>query len=95
MHQTFVHEPRHPPQAARIDRRLVQLRFTIDKQGGVTDVEVIDSEPVEYLTESSCIVALEVQAENYDGKPVRQGMTVQLDFTRWELRNEIFSENIC
>ena len=78
-------EPRYPPSAARNGTEgWVQLRFTIDQQGGVTDVEVIDSEPRRVFDREArrALLRWKYKPKVVDGKPIRQeGMTVQLDFT--------------
>ncbi|WP_417665482.1 energy transducer TonB [Pseudidiomarina sp.] len=77
--------PRYPPAAARDGiQGWVQLRFTIDEAGGVTDVEVIDSEPRRVFDQEArrALLRWKYKPKVVDGKPVRQtGQTVQLDFT--------------
>jgi protein TonB len=77
--------PRYPPAAARDGiQGWVQLRFTIDETGGVTDVEVIDSEPRRVFDQEArrALLRWKYKPKVVDGKAVRQpGQTVQLDFT--------------
>lgn len=59
------------------------LRFTIDETGGVTDVEVINSEPRRVFDQEArrALLRWKYKPKVVDGKPVRQpGQTVQLDF---------------
>lgn len=78
-------EPRYPPSAARNGTEgWVQLRFTITPQGGVTDVEIIDSEPRRVFDREArrALLRWKYKPKVVDGKPVSQpGMTVQLDFS--------------
>lgn len=76
--------PRYPPAAARDGLEgWVMLRFTIDETGGVTDVEVINSEPRRVFDQEArrALLRWKYKPKVVDGKPVRQpGQTVQLDF---------------
>ncbi|RUO79596.1 energy transducer TonB [Pseudidiomarina taiwanensis] len=76
--------PRFPPEAARDGiSGWVMLRFTIDETGGVTDVEVLDSEPRRVFDQEArrALLRWKYKPKMVDGKPVRQpGQTVQLDF---------------
>ncbi|EKE82849.1 energy transducer TonB [Idiomarina xiamenensis] len=77
-------EPRYPPEAARDGTEgWVRLRFTIDETGGVTDVEIIDSEPRRVFDREArrALLRWKYKPKVVDGKAVRQtGQTVQLDF---------------
>jgi len=77
--------PRYPPAAARDGiEGWVRLRFTIDETGGVTDVEVIDSEPARIFDREArrALMRWKYKPKTVDGKTVRQpGITVQLDFS--------------
>lgn len=76
--------PRYPPEAARDGiNGWVLLRFTIDETGGVTDVEVIDSNPRRIFDNEArrALLRWKYKPKIIDGKAVPQpGMTVQLDF---------------
>ncbi|MGX5913580.1 energy transducer TonB [Aliidiomarina sp. Khilg15.8] len=78
-------EPRYPPTAARDGiEGWVRLRFTIDQTGGVTDIEVIDSEPRRVFDQEArrALRRWRYAPKVVDGVPQRQeGITVQLDFT--------------
>lgn len=78
-------EPRYPPAAARDGvEGWVRLRFTIDETGGVTDIEVIESEPRRVFDNEArrALRRWRYAPQVVDGEPQRQeGMTVQLDFT--------------
>lgn len=76
--------PRFPPEAARDGiSGWVLLSFTIDETGGVTDVDVIDSEPRRVFDQEArrALLRWKYKPKMVDGKPVAQpGQTVQLDF---------------
>jgi protein TonB len=76
--------PRYPPAAARDGvEGWVRLRFTIDPSGGVTDVEVIDSNPRRIFDQEArrALLRWKYKPKVVDGKAVSQpGQTVQLDF---------------
>jgi protein TonB len=76
--------PRYPPEAARDGiSGWVLLRFTIDEMGGVTNVEVIDSNPRRMFDQEArrALLRWKYKPKIIDGKAVAQpGMTVQLDF---------------
>ena len=78
-------EPRYPIPAARDGiSGWVQLGFTIDETGAVTDVQVISAEPARVF-DREAIAALrrwKYQPKILEGKAVKQtGMQVQLDFS--------------
>jgi len=77
-------EPKYPPQAARDGKEgWVQLRFTIDEVGGVTDIEVINAEPKRIFDREAkrALRKWKYKPKIVDGKPQRQaGIEVQLDF---------------
>ncbi|MEI4549826.1 energy transducer TonB [Pseudoalteromonas spongiae] len=77
-------EPKYPPQAARDGKEgWVQLRFTIDEVGGVTDIEVINAEPRRIFDREAkrALRKWKYKPKIVDGKPQRQaGIEVQLDF---------------
>lgn len=77
-------EPRYPPAAARDGiEGWVQLRFTIDETGGVTDIEIIDSQPRRVFDQEArrALARWRYAPKIVDGRPQRQeGLTVQLDF---------------
>ena len=76
--------PRYPPEAARDGiSGWVLLRFTIDEMGGVTNVEVIDSNPRRMFDQEArrALLRWKYKLKIIDGKAIAQpGMTVQLDF---------------
>ncbi|KFZ31599.1 energy transducer TonB [Pseudidiomarina salinarum] len=76
--------PRYPPAAQRDGiNGWVDLRFTIDETGGVTDVEVINSEPRRVFDQEArrALYRWKYKPKIVDGKPVRQpGQTVRLEF---------------
>lgn len=76
--------PRYPPEAARDGiSGWVLLRFTIDEMGGVTNVEVIDSNPRRMFDQEArrALLRWKYKPKIIDGKAIAQpGMTVQLDF---------------
>ncbi|RUO78771.1 energy transducer TonB [Idiomarina tyrosinivorans] len=81
-------EPRYPQEAARGGiEGWVQLSFTIDEAGNVTDVEILDSQPRRVFDREArrALLRWKYKPKVIDGKPVRQeGMTVQLDFNLQE-----------
>jgi len=78
-------EPRYPPAAARDGiEGWVRLRFTIDETGGVTDIEVTESQPRRVFDQEArrALARWRYAPKIVDGRPQRQeGLTVQLDFT--------------
>lgn len=78
-------EPRYPPAAARDGiEGWVRLRFTIDETGGVTDIEIIESNPRRIFDQEArrALARWRYAPKIVDGRPQRQeGLTVQLDFT--------------
>ena len=77
-------EPKYPTQAARDGKEgWVQLSFTIDELGGVTDVEVIDADPKRIFDREAkrALRKWKYRPKIIDGKPQKQpGLQVQLDF---------------
>ena len=78
-------EPRYPVPAARDGiSGWVQLGFTIDETGTVTDVQVLAAEPARVF-DREAVAALrrwKYQPKMLEGKAVKQtGMQVQLDFS--------------
>lgn len=78
-------EPRYPAAAARDGiEGWVRLRFTINETGGVTDIEVIESNPRRIFDQEArrALARWRYAPKVVDGVPQRQeGLTVQLDFT--------------
>lgn len=78
-------EPRYPPAAARDGLEgWVRLSFTIDETGGVTDVQVIESQPRRVFDQEArrALMRWRYAPRIVDGVAQRQeGLTVQLDFT--------------
>ncbi|KTF14870.1 energy transducer TonB [Pseudoalteromonas sp. H105] len=77
-------EPKYPTQAARDGKEgWVQLSFSIDELGGVTDVEVIDADPKRIFDREAkrALKKWKYRPKIIDGKPQKQvGLQVQLDF---------------
>lgn len=77
--------PQYPAQAASQGiEGWVRLRFTIDESGGVTDVEVIESQPRRIFDQAArrALLRWKYKPKVVDGQTVRQeGQTVQLDFS--------------
>jgi protein TonB len=77
-------EPKYPAQAARDGREgWVQLSFTIDELGGVTDIKVLAAEPKRLFDREAkrALRKWKYRPKVVDGKPQRQsGMQVQLEF---------------
>ena len=76
--------PKYPPDAARDGREgWVKLQFTINEQGGVDDISVIDADPKRIFDREArrALSKWKYKPKIVDGKAVRQeGMFVQLDF---------------
>lgn len=77
-------EPRYPVTAAREGiSGWVQLGFSIDESGAVTEIRVLAAEPAR-MFEREAMAALKrwkYQPKQVDGKAIKQtGMQVQLDF---------------
>ncbi len=77
-------DPKYPPDAARDGREgWVKLQFTINEQGGVDDISVIDADPKRIFDREArrALSKWKYKPKIVDGKAVRQeGMFVQLDF---------------
>lgn len=77
-------EPKYPPQAARDGKEgWVRLSFTINEQGGVEDIEVLDAEPRRIFDREArrALSKWKYKPKIEGGKAVKQlGQTVQLDF---------------
>ncbi|MFT5758149.1 MAG: protein TonB [Alteromonadaceae bacterium] len=77
-------EPKYPIQAARDGKEgWVKLSFTINKIGGVEDVNVIDADPKRVFDKEAkrALRKWKYKPKVVDGKPLRQeGLSVQLDF---------------
>jgi protein TonB len=77
-------EPRYPIQAARDGKEgWVTLSFTINKIGGVEDVDVIEAEPRRVFDREAkrALRKWKYKPKVVDGKAMRQlGLTVRLDF---------------
>jgi protein TonB len=61
----------------------VQMSFSIDTLGGVTDIKVIDSQPKRIFDREAkkALAKWKYKPKIVDGKPIVQtGLTVQLDF---------------
>jgi protein TonB len=77
-------EPRYPMKAAREGKEgWVQMSFSIDTLGGVTDIKVIKSQPKRIFDREAkkALAKWKYKPKIVDGKPIVQtGLTVQLDF---------------
>ncbi|MBT80850.1 MAG: energy transducer TonB [Alteromonadaceae bacterium] len=77
-------DPKYPPDAARDGREgWVKLQFTINEQGGVDDISVIDADPKRIFDREArrALSKWKYKPKIVDGKAVKQeGMFVQLDF---------------
>jgi protein TonB len=77
-------DPKYPPQAARDGKEgWVRLSFTINEQGGVEDIEVVDAEPRRIFDREArrALAKWKYKPKIEGGKAVKQfGQTVQLDF---------------
>jgi protein TonB len=77
-------EPKYPIQAARDGKEgWVTLSFTINKIGGVEDVDVIEAEPRRVFDREAkrALRKWKYKPKVVDGKAMRQpGLTVRLDF---------------
>ena len=77
-------DPKYPPDAACDGREgWVKLQFTINEQGGVDDISVIDADPKRIFDREArrALSKWKYKPKIVDGKAVKQeGMFVQLDF---------------
>lgn len=76
--------PKYPPQAERDGiEGWVDLKFTIDVDGSVIDIEILDSQPKRIFDRAArkALAKWVYKPKIEDGKPMQQaGLTVRLDF---------------
>lgn len=84
----FRIDPKYPPEAARDGKEgWVELSFTINKVGGVEDVEVIDADPKRIFDREAkrALRKWKYKPKVVDGiAQVQPGLKVRLDFTLGE-----------